>query len=232
MELNRVVNNLWNRSINSATSNAYLSGYKCLCKFIHSHFPATDMHYILCNITEDVFIYFVSHCYSVLKLKYSTIKFYLAGVCHFSLSIFNHNPLIDTYCCSLKRLENIMTGVKKSGDNLSNQKLPITYDVLCRLNYHFSSVIVNKHMDFTLMTTCIVAFFGFLRCGEFTCKQTFDPSSNLTVNDITTISSEQVTVRFKASKTDVFQKGVIIKLFKTDKTICPYKQLTRYIDYR
>ena len=130
------MNNLWNRSINSATSNAYLSGYKCLCKFIHSHFPATDMHYILCNITEDVFIYFVSHCYSVLKLKYSTIKFYLAGVCHFSLSIFNHNPLIDTYC------------------------------------------------------------------------------------------------RFKASKTDVFQKGVIIKLFKTDKTICPYKQLTRYIDYR
>ena len=82
------------------------------------------------------------------------------------------------------------------------------------------------------MTACIVAFFGFLRCGEFTCKQTFDPSSNLTVNDITSISAEQVTVRLKASKTDVFRKGVIIKLFKTDKNICPYKQLTRYINYR
>ena len=165
----------------------------------------------------------------MLKLKYSTIKLYLAGVCHFSLSIFNRNPLIDKYGCSLKRLENIMTRVK-SGDNLSNQKLPITHDVLCRLNYHFSSVIFNKHMDFTLMTSCIVAFFGFLRCGEFTCKQTFHPSSNLTVNDITPISSEQITVRLKASKTDVFRKGVIIKLFKTDTNICPYKQLTRYID--
>jgi len=30
----------------------------------------------------------------------------------------------------------------------------------------------------------------------------------------------------------VFRKCVIIKLFKTDKNICPYKQLTRYIDYR
>jgi len=94
------------------------------------------MQSVLSNITEDVFIYFVSHCYSVLKLKYSTIKLYLAGVCHFSLS--------------------------------------------------------------TLMTACIVAFFGFLRCGEFTCKQTLDPSSNLTVNDITPISSEQATVRLKA----------------------------------
>jgi hypothetical protein len=102
----------------------------------------------------------VSHCYSVLKLKYSTIKFYLAGVCHFSLSIFNHNPLIDTYCCSLKRLENIMTGVKKSGDNLSNQKLPITYDVLCRLNYHFSSVIVNSQL--------------FIRTNSFVCLEKFD----------------------------------------------------------
>ena len=86
-------------------------------------------------------------------------------------------------------------------------------------------------MDFTLMTACIVAFFCFLSCGGFTCKQTFDPS-NLTVNDITPISSVQVTVCLKASKTYVFRKGVSIKLFKTDKHICPYKQLTIYIDYR
>lgn len=85
------------------------------------------MHSVLSNMTEDVLIYFVSHCYSVMKLKYSTIKLYLAGVCHFSLNIFNRNPFIDKYGCSLKRLENIMTGVKKSGDNLDNQKLPITY---------------------------------------------------------------------------------------------------------
>lgn len=103
---------------------------------------------------------------------------------------------------------------KKSGDNLSNQKLPITYDVLCRLNYHFSSVIFNKHMDFTLMTACIVAFFGFLRCGEFTGKQTFDPSSNLTANDITSISSEQVTVRLKASKTERVPKTCYYQTFQ------------------
>ena len=34
VELNRAVNKLWNGSIISATINAYLSGYKCLCKFI------------------------------------------------------------------------------------------------------------------------------------------------------------------------------------------------------
>jgi len=141
-----------NRSISSATWNAYLSGYKCLCKFIHSHFPAKDMHSILSNITEDVLIYFVSHCYSVLKLKYSTIKLYLAGVCHCSLS--------------------------------------------------------------TLITACIVAFFG---CGEFICKQTFDPSSNLTVNVITPIFSEQLPFVLKPKKTDVFRKCVIIKLFKRQK---------------
>ena len=37
-----------------------------------------------------------------------------------------------------------------------------------------------------LETACIVAFFGFLRCGEFTVKQanTFDSSVNLCVFDV------------------------------------------------
>jgi len=38
------------------------------------------MHSILCNITEDVLIYFVSHCYSVLKFVVTTPSQYRLGV--------------------------------------------------------------------------------------------------------------------------------------------------------
>jgi hypothetical protein len=38
-------------------------------------------------------------------------------------------------------------------------------------------------------TVCTVAFFGFLRCGEFTIKSSFEPSTNLCVSDLRTSES-------------------------------------------
>ena len=34
-------------------------------------------------------------------------------------------------------------------------------------------------------TACVIAFFGFLRCGEFTVLQSFDPDSNVCNENVT-----------------------------------------------
>lgn len=39
-------------------------------------------------------------------------------------------------------------------------------------------------MNLMLGAAFSVAFFGFMRCGEFTCRGNFDPNMNLTMGDV------------------------------------------------
>ena len=61
----------------------------------------------------------------------------------------------------------------------------------------------------------IVAFFCFLRCGEFTVKQanTFDSSVHLCVSDVFFYENCAL-LKLKESKTDSFRKGIFIQLHK------------------
>ncbi|CAG2206465.1 unnamed protein product [Mytilus edulis] len=232
VELSCVINNLWRKGINSATRDVYTSGYKCFLKFRTSQFEGENIGNVMSNISEDILICFVSYCQSVLGLKYSTIKLYLAGIRHFSIANCSVNPLVDNVGKPLLRLQNILNGIKKSENKSVRQKLPITYSVLQQIYQHLQKSIFDPHLDFTMLTAAVIGFFGFLRCSEFTCKQSFDPALNLTMDDVVFVTDCQVNLRLKASKTDIFRHGVIIKLFKTNNNICPYVQLSKYVTSR
>jgi hypothetical protein len=63
-----------------------------------------------------------------------------------------------------------------------------------------------------LETVCTVAFwFVFLRCGEYTILQNFDPTTNLCVEDVDIFYS-YADLPLQASKSDPFRKGVTIQL--------------------
>lgn len=226
-----MVNNLWEKSLNSSTRSVYLAGYKCIRSFLRLHPKELNSEfqcaYVFSKISEDVLIYFVSHCQSVLNLKYSTIKLYLAGIRHFGITYVKRNPLIDQFGKPLARLHNIMMSIKKIDTKPLRKKLPITFDILVKLYRHMKvKHSLQTDLNFIMRTACVVAFYGFMRCGEFTCKQTFDPVVNLCISDITFESEHQVNIVLKASKTDIFRQTVTIKLFKQFGEICPYKLLT------
>ena len=63
-------------------------------------------------------------------------------------------------------------------------------------------------------TACVIAFFGFLRCGEFIVLQSFDPDSDVCNEDVT-INDDHATLHLKSSKTDHFRLGINILLFAT-----------------
>ncbi|CAG2236810.1 unnamed protein product [Mytilus edulis] len=90
----------------------------------------------------------------------------------------------------------------------------------------------HDYMDLTFQTACVLAFYGFLRCNEFTCRTVFDPDSNLCVSDINFVSECEVTVNLKATKTDIFRQGIIISLFKIEGVVCPYKLLSQLMSVR
>ena len=88
-----------------------------------------------------------------------------------------------------------------------------------------------------LWAACTVAFFGFLRAGEFTVDSVaaFDPERHLSPDDVSTDSLENpsfVKLRIKQSKTDPFRRGVSIVLGRKHTDLCPVEALLAYLARR
>ncbi|CAC5402968.1 unnamed protein product [Mytilus coruscus] len=129
----------------------------------------------------------------------------------------------------LRRLKAILNGVKRAYKTKPKPRYPITFDILKKVCLWQARTVVLKNL--LLETMCTVAFFGFLRCGEFTVDScgNFDPAFNLCISDIT-ILSDSIHLKLKISKTDPFRQGLTIKLFETGTEICPYRICCLYMN--
>jgi hypothetical protein len=78
---------------------------------------------------------------------------------------------------------------------------------------HKYDLMVEIFIDSLLEAACVVAFFGFLRCGEFTVLDQFDSDTNLCYNDVQ-VTNECIFLLLKKSKTDLFRYGITIPLFR------------------
>ena len=156
----------------------------------------------------------MAHCFSFLQLKYSTIKTYLAGIRFAYIKVYQG---FQDPCCFVNgqpflRLQTILKAVKKSQDNVVNPRLPITAEILSKMCNVLRSGFLGPCEDLVLETAFCLAFFGFLRCGEFTSRSnTFDTLTNLSIGDIQFhIHESYFTLQLKRSKTDPFRKGVTL----------------------
>ena len=90
----------------------------------------------------------------------------------------------------------------------------------------------------TLMwAACCLAFFGFLRCVEFTVPSQagYNPAIHLSFSDIAVDdynNPSTVVLSIKQSKTDPLGKGTTITLGATQNTLCPIKALLPYLARR
>ena len=80
------------------------------------------------SINENVLVYFVTHCQNQLKLRYETIKTYLAGIKFFYLKNGQSLKFKD-----YERLHYVLRGVKKQQTVSTFKRLPITFSILYRL---------------------------------------------------------------------------------------------------
>ena len=185
-------------------------------------------------INEELLIYFVTHCTVNLHLAYSTIKLYLAGIRNHYIQNSLGDPLKPGDSPLLK-LQLILRGIRKDQIKLSRPRLPITADILWQMYNSLNSGIFGPYTDLLLQTACTMAFFGFLRCGEFTVKdKKFDPHINMTMSDIQVLYEPtlHVSVNIKVSKTDPFREGIVIYLFPTNHTLCPVSTLLKFTRVR
>jgi len=110
MELQPVVDNLWNQAISHNTRQTYETDYQTYIRFLL--FTGTIAYVISDQIpvTEDLLIFIVAHCVSKLGISYNTIKLYLCGIkfkCH-------ENSIMYPAIHNLNRLKNVLNGVKRT----------------------------------------------------------------------------------------------------------------------
>jgi len=88
-----------------------------------------------------------------------------------------------------------------------------------------------------LWAACCLAFFGFLRVGEFTipAKGSYNKSSHLSLSDIALDkhdNSQLFRITIKQSKTDPFRKGLKVYLGATNKPVWSITGITSYLAAR
>ena len=91
----------------------------------------------------------------------------------------------------------------------------------------------SDYHNIMMWAACCTAFFGFLRCSEFTIPSPseFEPATHLSIKDmaIDDKTSSLIRVTIKQSKTDPFRKGVHLFLGRTDNPICPVTAILPYL---
>ena len=71
---------------------------------------------------------------------------------------------------TFKKLAHVLKSVKRLQGAMPRIRLPITFDILEKICYRLRKGVSNNFVDCLIETTCTVAFFCFLRCGEFTVR--------------------------------------------------------------
>ncbi|XP_070550754.1 uncharacterized protein [Ptychodera flava] len=148
------------------------------------------------------------------------------------------NPLTSTNNQPHLRLQYTLRGIQRLQGPSSRPRLPITFDILRQLCSLLRSTVYGPYLDLLLESAFVLAFFGFLRCSEFTCSgRSFNPAYNLCVRDLNVQTDTQgypdaLSVNIKASKTDQMRRGFKLRLFATKSTICPVTTIHRFLRVR
>ena len=189
--------------------------YKGLANSTHRTYSSAQRQYItFCETyhltaipaSEETLSLFVTFLAD--RLKPQSIKVYLAGVRALHISHGHHNPVPHTV-----KLQQTLRGIEREHSAPATQKLPITFDLLCRLHY-----LIDPHSDddavyWAAMTT---AHLLLLRAGEFTVKSntSYDVGTLLRVQDVTLHTTptddEYIALHLRKSKTDQQRRGVVL----------------------
>ena len=169
------------------------------------------------------------------NITYSTIKVYISAIRNLHVASGQHHHFTDQLT---PRLEQVLRGIKKEQSYRFPTKirLPITIQIMRQIK----ELLLQTPHDYNsilMWAVCCTAFFGFLRCSEFTVPkaQDYDSNVHLTYADVAIDCKDNpqiLQLYIKQSKTDPFRKGVTLSLGRTNRAVCPVSAILAYLDVR
>lgn len=177
--------------------------------------------------SEQVLILFTAEISQ--RVCYTSARSYLSAVRHLHISNGYQDPLKGAL-----QLELVLKGLKRKKPKGQDTRLPITPLVL----RHIKQVLMQNPGDYNnilLWAACCLAFFAFLRAGEFTTNEKFDPEVHLMPEDIELddcANPSVLKISIKKSKTDQTREGVSLYVGKTGNELCPVAALLPFLVIR
>ena len=135
----------------------------------------------------------------------------------------------------LPRLQLVLRGIRRklARTRPPRLRLPITVDILRKVKRSLRDASDMSPYDVALTwAACTLAFFGFLRCAEFTAvglRRFTD--TNLRREDVKP-SDDNFLVFLRGSKTDPFRQGHTIVISPSGRSVCAVRALRRFLSLR
>ena len=165
------------------------------------------------------------------SVSYGTIKSYLCAVRSLQIDLGYGDPLVAT-----PRLEHVLRGIRRAlslKSPIRPPRLPVTQNLMLLIRTSLNLADFDHAMFWAAFCT---TWFVFLRVSEFTAPPSgFDPAVHLSLHDVAVDSHlhpSAVFLTIKASKTDLFRKGVQLYLPRTDRLLCPVSSRSYFLHRR
>ncbi|KAJ8303595.1 hypothetical protein KUTeg_019991 [Tegillarca granosa] len=163
---------------------------------------------------------------SLRGLAHSTSRLYVAAI-SYECKINNLPDVTNNFI-----ITKLLEGMKRL-KHRPDTRLPITLDLLSQLINSLPHVCTNLYEAKLFSCAFSLAFFGFMRIGEFAQTNCQATNNVLQLEDVILDEiHEKVILRFRHSKTDQYGKGVTLEIPKTGKIYCPFMSLKHYLGAR
>lgn len=171
---------------------------------------------------------FIVHCFQSRKMQPSSIKASVAGI-QFHLRCAD--PSISNLL-GHPSIRLLFQGLNKEQPRSQDKRLPFSLTLIHKMVTHLRQGCFGAYTDSLLEALFFTAFYGFLRCSEFTTSSdSFNPLLDPTISDIT-IKANMYSIHLKHSKTDKEGKGSTVTITQTNSAFCPLSSMIRYLQQR
>jgi hypothetical protein len=222
------------QALAASTQKLYSTGWRTFSKFMQLS-GTPDVFKLSDDDRQKAMLAFVTYCVDNLHISYTTVKSYLCAIKYYFSRSGAPDPLSFSGGQPFSQLKLLLRGIRKVQGSPTQAREPVTIELLSSMVKILVKGLYGPYIDTLLIASFLVAFFGFLRCGEFTTlTDNFDPRFDFTMSDVTVLNSSGQTLllHLSASKTDPYRKGVTIKLFPLHTHLCPIKAVTSFLVWR
>ena len=168
---------------------------------------------------------FIWYCMDVRHFKPTYIRGLVAGI---QFNARCHNPSFPSLF-SNTAIKLLLKGISKVAPPIPDHRQPITLSVLHKMLSALRNGLFSPYTDSLLDAVCLLAFYGFLRIGEFTtCSLTFNPDVDSTFDDLK-FHSAHYSLQLKHSKCN---GACSIIVARVDSLFCPFRSMIKYLKIR